>query len=105
MIVVLITAPDEESAAGMARTLVDERLAACVNIITGGVRSIYRWEGSVHDETECLMLVKTVADKFDALKERVVELHGYEVPEVVALPVVKGLETYFEWVEENTRLG
>ena len=103
-IVVLITAPAEEDAAKMARALVDGRLAACVNIVRG-VRSIYRWKGEVCDEPECLMVVKTVSENFEALKSRVREMHPYEVPEIIALPVVKGLGAYLEWVEENTRLA
>ncbi len=100
----MITAPDEEDAARMARALVDERLAACVNIVKG-VRSIYRWKGEVCDEPECLMLVKTVSENFGVLEARVRELHGYEVPEIIALPIVKGFGAYLDWVEENSSLG
>jgi periplasmic divalent cation tolerance protein len=103
-IVVLITAPGEEDAARIAKALVEERLAACVNIVKG-VRSIYRWKDEVFDEPECLMLVKTVSDNFERLQARVRELHGYEVPEIIALPVVKGFREYLDWVEENTRLA
>ena len=103
-VVVLITAPGEEEAARIAKALVDERLAACINIVKG-VRSVYRWKGELCDEPECLMLVKTVADNFGPLEARVRELHGYEVPEIIALPVVNGFGAYLDWVEENTRLA
>jgi periplasmic divalent cation tolerance protein len=103
-IVVLITAPGEDDAAKIARALVDERLAACVNIVRG-VRSIYRWKGETCDEPECLMVVKTVSDNFDALQARVRQMHSYEVPEIIALPIVKGFGAYLDWVEENSRLA
>jgi len=101
-IVVLITVPSEEDAANIGYTLVAEKLAACVNIVEG-IRSIYAWQGEVHDEPECLLVVKTVAENFDALAERVKELHSYEVPEIIALPILKGSTEYLDWVWENTR--
>ena len=100
-IVVLVTVPNEEEAARIARALVEERLAACANIIPS-VRSIYRWKGEVCDDSECLLVIKTLWDRFDDLERRVKELHSYEVPEVIALRVVKGSEEYLDWVEENS---
>jgi periplasmic divalent cation tolerance protein len=101
-IVVLITSPDEEEAAKIAGTLVDERLAACVNIIRN-VRSIYRWEGKVQDDAEVLMVAKTRRDLFEKLKNRVKELHRYDVPEIIALPIVDGSEGYLNWIRETTK--
>ncbi|MBI5191033.1 MAG: divalent-cation tolerance protein CutA [Nitrospirae bacterium] len=103
-IVVLITAPSEEEAANIAYTLVAEKLAACANIVEG-IRSIYSWQGEIHDEPECLMVVKTSAENFDALEARVKELHSYEVPEIIALPILKGSTEYLDWVWENSRRG
>ena len=103
-IAVLITTPDEDTAFKIARALVEENLAACANIVRG-VRSVYRWKGELCDDSECLMIVKTVSANFEALKNRVKELHPYEVTEIIALPIVKGFEPYLKWVEENTRLG
>lgn len=100
-IVVLITAPTEEAAAEIARTIVGERLAACANIIKG-VRSIYRWEGAVQDDPEVLMVVKTQASLFDALEKRVRELHPYTVPEIIALPIVSGSQPYLDWIADST---
>jgi periplasmic divalent cation tolerance protein len=100
-VLVLVTAPSEEEAAKMAKALVEERLAACANIVKG-VRSIYRWEGEVQDDPEVLMLIKTTGERFEALKSRVKALHSYSVPEVIALPIVKGLEAYLEWIGEST---
>jgi periplasmic divalent cation tolerance protein len=88
-LVVLVTAPSAEKAAELARTLVEERLAACGNVVPG-LRSIYRWEGQVQDEPEALLVLKTTRSRFEALRERVLALHPYEVPEVIALPVEVG---------------
>jgi periplasmic divalent cation tolerance protein len=79
--VVLITAPQEEEAATIAKTLIDERLAACVNIVKD-IRSLYRWQGAVEDEGEVLMVVKTQERLFENLKNRVQQLHSYSVPEI-----------------------
>lgn len=96
-----ITAPDAETAAGIARTLVEERLAACVNVLTG-VRSIYRFEGRVHDEGEALLIVKTRAERAGALEERVRALHPYQLPEVLRVDAVGGHAPYLAWVLQET---
>lgn len=101
-IVVLITAPSEEVAADIARTIVGERLAACANIVKG-IRSIYRWEGAVQDDPEALMVVKTQASLFDALEKRVRELHPYTVPEIIAMPIVSGSKPYLDWITDSTK--
>ncbi len=95
--IVLMTAPDAEVAATIARALVDERLAACVNVVSG-VRSIYRWQGNVEEGAEVLLLAKTRADRCAALAARVEALHPYELPELVVLPVEGGSERYLDWV-------
>ena len=95
--VVLVTAPDAETGARIARTLVEEQLIACANLVPG-IRSIYRWEGRVADEAEVLLVLKTRASACAALAARVKALHPYELPEVVALPVVAGSEAYLDWV-------
>jgi periplasmic divalent cation tolerance protein len=100
-LVVYITAPNEEEAAKIARAIVEERLAACANIIPA-VRSIYSWQGKMEDEKEVLMIVKTRLRLFKALQERVKELHSYTVPEIIALPVVDGSEEYISWLKEVT---
>ncbi|MFZ5481294.1 MAG: divalent-cation tolerance protein CutA [Myxococcota bacterium] len=102
LLVVLVTAPDADTAARIARTLVEERLAACGNVLPG-VRSIYRWEGAVQDEPEVLIVLKTPRDRFEALRARVLEVHPYRVPEVIALPVEAGHAAYLAWVGEQTR--
>src|SRR5512139_2849116 len=101
-LVVLVTTPSPERAAEIARTLVEERLAACGNVVPG-IRSIYRWEGKVQDDAEALLLLKTTRARFDALRERVLALHPYDVPEVIALPVEDGTERYLAWIAAETR--
>jgi len=95
--VVLVTAPDVAVARALARALVDERLAACGNIVPG-VTSIFRWQGAVQEEAEALLVLKTSAERMDALRARVVELHPYEVPEVLALAVDAGNQPYLDWI-------
>ena len=97
VVTVLTTAPDAQVAEELGRALVSERLAACANVIPG-VSSIYWWEGEVHREGEALVLLKTTASRVEALEARVVELHPYDVPEVLALPVSSGHQPYLEWV-------
>ena len=101
-IVVLIACGSEEEGLKIARSLIDERLAACVNILSP-VRSIYRWEGKVCDEKEWLLIVKTRSQRFEAMKERVKALHSYSVPEIVSLPILEGDSSYLHWLTEMTR--
>jgi periplasmic divalent cation tolerance protein len=100
--VVFVTCPSAEKAAEIARALVEERLAACGNVVSA-IRSIYRWEGKVEDDAEALLVLKTAWDRFEALRARVLELHPYEVPEVIALPVEAGHAPYLAWIEASTR--
>ncbi len=100
-IVIFITAPNENEAAKIARSLVEARLAACVNIIKN-IRSIYTWQGNVEDDAETLMIVKTQKSLFDALSAKVKEIHSYEVPEIIALPIIEGAEDYLKWLKEST---
>jgi len=100
-IAVFITASNEDEAANIARALVEGRLAACVNIVRN-LRSIYRWQGKVEDESEVLMIVKTQSSLFDSLSKIVKELHSYTVPEIIALPIVDGSEDYLKWLKEVT---
>src|SRR5262245_6171373 len=102
VIVVLVTAPDGETAARIGRVLVEERLAACVNIVPG-LRSIYAWQGKVNDEAEVLCLVKTRRALYPALRDRVTALHPYDTPEIVALPVTEGNAPYLAWVLASTQ--
>ncbi len=95
--VVLVTAPEEAVAADLARTIVTERLAACVNVVPR-VRSIYRYEGAVQDDAEVLLVIKTTEECMESLCERVRALHPYDLPEVLALPAAGGSVPYLEWV-------
>ncbi|MHB8405493.1 MAG: divalent-cation tolerance protein CutA [Gammaproteobacteria bacterium] len=102
-LVIFCTCPDRESADGIATALVEERLAACVNLLPG-LTSIYRWQDSVRREPECLLLIKSTATRFEALRSRLRALHPYEVPEIIALPVSHGDQAYLQWLTENTQL-
>ncbi|BCB95176.1 divalent-cation tolerance protein CutA [Dissulfurispira thermophila] len=101
-IVVYITTPNEDDAAKIAKALVEQRLAACVNII-GGIRSIYSWQGKIEDDAEVLMIVKTQRCLFKPLKKLVKELHSYTVPELIALSIIEGSEDYLNWLKEVTQ--
>ena len=103
-LVVLVTAPSADEAARIARALVEEGLAACGNVVPG-LRSIYRWEGKVQDDAEALLLLKTTRARFDALRARVLALHPYQVPEVLALPVEAGSAAYLAWIAESVGAG
>jgi len=99
---VLCTLPPGEAAAGIARAVVEERLAACVNIMPA-IRSIYSWDGAMQDDQEQLALLKTTADRFEELRTRLLQLHPYSVPEIVAVPVVDGHLAYLGWVRDSVR--
>ncbi|HEX5352607.1 MAG TPA: divalent-cation tolerance protein CutA [Rhodanobacteraceae bacterium] len=100
-LICLSTCPDAETAAKIARTLVEEKLAACVNRLSG-VLSTYRWQGEIHDDAEVLLVIKTTRGCFDALRARLVELHPHEVPELVAMEVAAGLPAYLDWLAAET---
>jgi len=100
-IVVLVTCGSEEEALRIAQSLVEGRLAACVNIISP-VRSIYRWEGKIWDEKEWMLIIKTQKKKFEDLEKKVRSLHSYSVPEILGLPIVQGHPAYLRWLEEMT---
>ncbi|MDA8092201.1 MAG: divalent-cation tolerance protein CutA [Nitrospiraceae bacterium] len=100
-IVVFITAPDEEMAARIAKALVGETLAACVNIVRG-VRSIYSWQGNIEDEAEVLLIAKTKKSLFEKLSRRVKDLHSYQTPEIIALPITAGVPEYIDWLNDVT---
>jgi len=99
-IVVLSTCDSQEEAAQVAQSLVEKRLAACVNIIPGA-RSIYRWKDAIEDSAEWLLVIKSRRGLFPLLRAEIARLHTYEVPEVIALPVVEGAENYLAWLERE----
>ena len=101
MLIALITTSNEEEAVHISRTLVEERLIACANRIP--VRSMYRWKGKIENDQEVMLICKTTEEHLDKLIKRIKELHSYDVPEIVAIPVVGGSDDYIKWVEESTR--
>lgn len=96
-----VTVPSEAEAARIGRALVEERLAACVNILPG-MRSIYRWQGRVEEAAEAVLIAKTRADRFTALSVRVRELHPYELPCIVALRIEGGDAGYLDWIRHES---
>ncbi len=100
-VVVFITCPDMESAEKIAKTLVEKKLAACVNLVKVA-KSIYRWKGKVEEAEEVLLIAKTKTSLVEQLKKEVKSVHPYQVPEVICTPVIAGLEEYLKWLEQET---
>jgi periplasmic divalent cation tolerance protein len=96
-VIVLTTVPEDLDAAALARTLVEERLAACVNILPP-MTSVYRWEGRVEEAAEQQLVIKTTSGAVSALQERLADLHPYDVPELLVLPVTGGSDSYLSWL-------
>ena len=96
------TCPDAATAERIARMLVGERLAACVNVVPG-LRSVYRWKGAIEHAEEALLLIKTRPERMPGLQERLLQLHPYELPELVAVEADSGLPAYLQWVADETR--
>ena len=96
---VYCTCPDENTAEGIAQTLVDEGLSACINVVPS-VRSVYRWQGKTEATTESLMIIKIAVSNYEKIEQRIVELHPYELPEVIGVPIIAGLEPYLAWLTQ-----
>jgi periplasmic divalent cation tolerance protein len=101
-IIALCTCPDAQTSQRIATVLVEERLAACVNRLPGMI-STYRWQGLLHREEEQLLIIKTTRERFDALRERILALHPYELPEVVAIDIAAAHAPYLAWIEAQTK--
>jgi periplasmic divalent cation tolerance protein len=99
-LVVLCTLPDREHASQMANTLVEEQLAACVNLIPGLV-SVFRWQGTVQQDEEVLLLIKTSQAVYPQLEQRIRALHPYELPEIIAVPIQTGQAEYLQWINNS----
>lgn len=101
-LLVLTNVPDQDLARGIARTLVEQRLAACVNIVAG-VRSVYRWRDAIEETTEVTLLIKTTETRYPELEAAIRSLHPYSVPEIVGFPLVAGLPAYLSWLDTETK--
>jgi len=99
-VVVFVTVGSADEGDRLARALVESRLAACVNRVRA-VQSIYRWQGKIESSDEELLIVKTRRDLFERLKEKIQQLHSYQVPEIIALPIIEGNENYLRWLDEE----
>jgi len=104
VVIVLTNLPDKEAAMRLARELVERRLAACVNVLAE-CTSVYRWKGAVENATEVPVLIKTRAGRYPEVEAVIRELHPYELPEIVAVPVRHGLDEYLEWVAGETAIA
>ena len=100
-LVTLCTVPDKATGEKIARALVEERLAACVNLVPG-LSSTYRWEGKIVTEAECLLIIKSAAP-FEKLRARIKALHPYETPEIISIPIGQGDEAYLKWLTDNSK--
>jgi periplasmic divalent cation tolerance protein len=100
-LLLITNCPDEGVANALALTLVEEKLAACVNILPR-VQSLYRWQGAVESASEIPLLIKTTSARYAALESRIRELHPYDVPEIIAVPISRGLPAYLNWLAEET---
>jgi periplasmic divalent cation tolerance protein len=103
-LIIFCTTATEQEAAVLGRTLVEEGLAACANIVPQ-IRSIYRWKEEIWDERETLLIIKSREDLFEKIRSRIRELHSYEVPEITAVQVDKGDAAYVQWIEAVTAKG
>ncbi len=99
---VLVTAASEAEEENIAKSLVEHKLAACVSLLP--IRSIYTWQGEIHAESEWQLVIKTDLAKFESLKTKVQELHSYEVPEIIAIPIIAGSEAYLDWIGQSLSL-
>jgi len=97
---VLCTCPDAETAKKLADALVDRRQAACVNILSG-VGSVYQWQGKRESSEELLLVIKTRENRYNALQQSILELHPYELPEIIAVPIITGYTPYLEWIDTH----
>lgn len=102
-ILVISTLPDYEHAEKLARVLIDQKLAACVNILPAAT-SVYRWQGKVETARETIVLIKTTMERYPALEAAIKTQHPYELPEIIAVPLVAGLPAYLAWVETETSI-
>ena len=100
-IVVMVTCGSQAEAKKIARAVVKARLAACANVLGSPVESIYWWKGKVETAKEMLLLVKSTRKRFSALEREIRRLHGYDTPEIIALPIVEGSRAYLRWIEES----
>ncbi|MFQ5649154.1 MAG: divalent-cation tolerance protein CutA [bacterium] len=103
-IIIFVTAGSHEEAQNIANELVERRLAACVNIVDA-VNSVFNWQGKVCQEDETLMMIKSVRSHLTDLITRIKALHSYEVPEIIAIPIIAGSQDYLDWIQQETRSG
>jgi periplasmic divalent cation tolerance protein len=99
-IIVYVTCKNEEEGRTIAKGIVEKKLAACVNIVTE-IRSVYEWEGNLCEDSETLLIIKTVKNRFNDLKNEILKIHSYSVPEIIAVPIIAGSEKYLKWIRNQ----
>ena len=97
--IVLVTVSSKDEASSIAHTLIEESLVACVNVMP--INSVYRWRGEICQEEEWQLIIKTDLTLFERLESKIRELHSYDVPEIIAIPIIKGSQPYLDWIKEN----
>lgn len=102
LIIAYCTCPDMASAERISRGIVHQHMAACVNLVQG-IHSIYEWEGKIQHDNEVLLIIKTTQDRLGAIRHLIEEQHPYELPELIATPIVDGLPDYLEWIKQCTK--
>jgi periplasmic divalent cation tolerance protein len=102
-LIVFVTTPNHEEALRLAENLVSERLCACVNLLPA-IESVYRWEGKVTKDQEVLLIIKTIDERYEALERRILELHSYTTPEVIAVKIEHGSNAYLEWLRQSVSI-
>ncbi len=100
--IILTTCSSAEQAQRIASSLVEDALAACVNIVAG-MQSVYQWQGSLHSDAEHLLLIKSRVERFDEIAQRIKTLHNYELPEIIAVSIVAGSQDYLAWLSDATK--
>ncbi len=103
-LVVFVTVPNKETAEKIAKSLIEARLAACVNIVDG-LKSVYWWQGKIEEDNELLLIIKTRIEVFEELVLKIRELHPYSVPEIIGLPIIAGSKDYIDWLRNEVRRG
>jgi periplasmic divalent cation tolerance protein len=101
-IVIFCTVPSKDAGSKIGNALVENKAAACVNIVPG-LTSIYEWKGKLCNDEECLLIIKTRKGLFERIKKEIITLHPYELPEIISLQITDGLEPYLSWINENTK--
>ena len=101
-IVILVTAADQDESRKIARRLIEAELAACVNILPA-IESVYRWQGQIAEERECLLIIKSAKELYAEIETEILRIHSYKTPEIICLPIVEGSRSYLQWMSQSVK--